>query len=158
MSEMLEEVATVARVQGDVAWVVAQRRSACGGCSAARQCGSGVLSALLVRRSMLLPVANALRAEVGDAVIIGLPGAMLLRAALSAYLLPLLVALAVALSANLAGFGDGATALAAGSGLSAGMGLAALLLRNARRASAYRPTLLRRAEPQIGVAAISCKP
>jgi sigma-E factor negative regulatory protein RseC len=150
MSELLEEQATVQRLEGDMAWVATQRRSACDHCQASSGCGSGVLSALLGRRRTLTLVDNVVRAQVGDTVVIGLPNDRLLRAALGVYLWPLLALIALAATAKLVGFGDGVTATAALTGLAAGMWITGCYMRSPARAARYRPTLLRRGAPGGG--------
>lgn len=87
---MIEENAIVHSAEAGLVEVEVQRRSTCGGCSAQGACGVSLLDRLLGRRVQRLIIANTLRARPGETVIIGVPEAALLRAALAAYLWPLL--------------------------------------------------------------------
>ncbi|WP_296896903.1 SoxR reducing system RseC family protein, partial [Thiohalocapsa sp.] len=87
---MIEEQATVVRVDQTIAWVEAMRRSTCGQCSAAAGCGTSLLDRFLGRRPLRLEVENSLDVGTGDRVIVGVPEGAMLRAAAAAYLGPLL--------------------------------------------------------------------
>lgn len=97
---MIEEQAVVARLDGEDAEVEVQRRSACGGCGASGSCGISALDRYFGRRISLLRVANDIGARPGDAVVIGLSETAMLRAALAAYLAPLLGLLLGAIGAQ----------------------------------------------------------
>lgn len=66
------------------------RRRACGGCGARDACGTSLLDRFLGRRPMRLHVINDRDAQIGEQVIIGVPEEALLKAAVAAYLAPLI--------------------------------------------------------------------
>lgn len=94
---MIEESATVVRVEGPVAWVRADRRSGCSAC-AGGGCGVGVLARVLGGRPTLLQVRNDVDARAGERVTLAVEERALVRAAGLLYGAPLaaLVAGAVA--------------------------------------------------------------
>lgn len=87
---MIEESAVVVSLDAGMAEVQALRRGACGGCSAKGACGTSLLDRFLGRRPLRLQLINRIDAQVGEQVIVGVPEEALLRAAVSAYLAPLL--------------------------------------------------------------------
>lgn len=87
---MIEEDARVIAIKGEIAEVEAQRRGSCGSCAAKGACGTSLLDRFLGRRPLQLRVQNDLGANLGDLVVIGVPESALLRAAVAAYLVPLL--------------------------------------------------------------------
>ena len=86
---MIEERATVVRLDDRYAVVETQQRAACGGCHSAGSCSTTVLSGLFKRRPNQLKVLNPIKAQPGERVIIGLQEPVLLKTSFSAYLLPL---------------------------------------------------------------------
>lgn len=159
---MLEETATVRQVAQGVAWVETEPRSACGHCSTRGACGSGALTELLGRRRPLVPVSDTLGVTVGERVVIGIADQMLLRAALRAYLLPLLLAVVPAGLATAAGAGDGIAALLAIAGLLGGLYWSGFITARGGARERYRPRLLRRWLPPgaagMNIELINCKP
>ena len=143
---MLEATVTVVRIDGSTAWVAGESRSACGGCASAGHCGTGVLAALIGRRR-LLAVHNRLYSRVGDRLVIGVSDRVLTRASLLAYLLPLLCMVAPAILCDARGLGNVPVAVASLAGLSAGLGLLALLGRDSRHS--FRPQVIGPAPQQI---------
>lgn len=87
---MIEELAVVVATDQHGAEVEPQRRAGCDGCGVRGACGTSLIDRFLGRRPVRLHVANAIDAKVGDRVIIGLEESILTRAALAAYLVPLL--------------------------------------------------------------------
>lgn len=152
---MIEESAVIVARDGEFADVQALRRGACGGCGAKAACGTSLLDRFLGRRPLRLRVVNVIDASVGEQVVVGVPEAALLRAAVSAYLVPVL---GLILGAML---GQEFASLSASSasdpfsviGGLVGFGLALLWLRgySARLGSnpRYRAVLLRRASGAI---------
>lgn len=136
---MIETPARITRLEGGCAWVVSAAPSSCGAC-AGKGCGSSLFARVLHADEPEYRVDNPIGAEVGEAVVVGLPDGALLGAALSAYLVPLLLLLAGA------GVGQqlGGELGAVGGGL-AGLMLAALHLKR-RGAPASYPVVLRRGE------------
>ncbi|MBK5970564.1 MULTISPECIES: SoxR reducing system RseC family protein [Thiorhodovibrio] len=87
---MIEEAAIVVAVHGSDAEVEPQRRATCDHCGVKGTCGTSLIDRFLGRRPLRLHVENAIGARVGERVMIGMADAVLLRAAVAAYLVPLL--------------------------------------------------------------------
>jgi sigma-E factor negative regulatory protein RseC len=85
---VIEAHALVREVEGDRVFVEVQRRTACGGCESKGSCGTSVVAAWFGRRVSRLWVRSALPLRAGEAVVIGLDEAVLVRASLLVYLLP----------------------------------------------------------------------
>jgi sigma-E factor negative regulatory protein RseC len=146
---MIEETATVMRVDGGLAWVAPlPRDSACGRCSARAGCGTSVLGKLSPGVG-LLEVDNPLDVRQGEQVVIGIPDRVLVRASLLAYLVPLVGLVGAALMAAGWGLGEGSRALAALAGLAAGLLLTRRLSLGMH--ARYRPSLLRRTSPFVNI-------
>lgn len=94
---MLEETATVMETEAGRARVVAERKSACGHCSANSTCGTSVLSKYIGKRSMGMWVTDPLGVKSGEQVIIRLQEGGLLLGSLAVYLLPLVLLIGFAL-------------------------------------------------------------
>ena len=88
---MIEESGRVVAVEQGAVWVETRRQSTCGSCSANAGCGQGLMDKLGVsaRRGHVRALSD-LHLAVGDEVVIGVREALLLRAAILVYLLPLL--------------------------------------------------------------------
>ncbi|TCJ19519.1 Fis family transcriptional regulator [Parasulfuritortus cantonensis] len=140
---MIENSARVVRVEGDIAWVRSESPSSCGACGG-KGCGSSTFARMLHPHEPEYAVSNPIDAEPGDNVVVGIEEGSLLRAALSAYVVPLLLLL---LGALLGGnWGEG-WAVAGGV---AGLAVAALWLK--RRHAATAPVILRRGSAGCSVA------
>lgn len=87
---MIEETATVVRVEGQFAWVETVRKSACDACAVSKGCGTSVLASVVGNKTTQLKVVNDIAAGVGDEVTIGLQETAMLRGAFLVYLFPLL--------------------------------------------------------------------
>jgi sigma-E factor negative regulatory protein RseC len=100
---MVEESARVLKVEGDVVWVQAIAKSACGSCQAQKGCGHSLL-AKAGQKQIDLPVArNGLDVNTNDQVIIGVPEQAILRSSLLMYGVPLLAMMGVSMCASLLG-------------------------------------------------------
>lgn len=132
---MIENSARVTRVEGDLAWVRAESPSSCGACGG-KGCGSSIFVRLLHPGEPEYAVMNPISAEPGEAVVVGIEEGALLRAAVAAYLVPLLLLLGGAL---LGGVWGEPQAIAGGV---AGLVAAAVWLR--RRRAPPSPVILRR--------------
>lgn len=145
---MIEETARVVAREGDEVWVEAERRSACGGCSAASGCGTGALAGVFGRRTLRLRAHDETGAAVGDRVRIGLDEAALVRGSLAVYLVPLLTLLGGALlGESLApqwgiGSAEGASIALGVAGLAAGMLWVRVFSRGAQRSDRFRAVVL----------------
>ncbi len=86
---MLEELAIVVKTDLQQTWVTSTKQSACGGCLQKAACTTHVLGNVLKRKPVL--VDNHLPLAIGDHVLVSIEESHLLGAALTLYLLPLLV-------------------------------------------------------------------
>ena len=137
---MIETPARITRLDGlEEAWVVSAAPSSCGACGG-KGCGSSLFARALHAREPEYRVENSIGACVGEAVVIGLPDGALLNAALSGYIVPLLLLLAGAALGQWIAGEAGAVA-----GCLLGLGLAALNLKRGR-GTEVRPVVLRRGE------------
>ncbi|EIC22641.1 SoxR reducing system RseC family protein [Thiorhodovibrio frisius] len=150
---MIEEQAIVIAVDDRFAEVEPQRRATCDHCGVKGACGTSLIDRFLGRRPVRLRVTNAIGARVGERVILGVADAVLLRAAVVAYLVPLLgLLLGAALALELADWRQwpGAQSWSLGGGV---LGFALSLRwvadysRRLRGDPRYRAVLLGRAEP-----------
>ncbi|MES9990902.1 MAG: SoxR reducing system RseC family protein [Candidatus Thiodiazotropha sp.] len=88
-STMLAETARVIDVKDGMLLAETESRSGCNHCSA-DNCTTSVVAKLFGVKRNRLVLENSLGAEPGDRVVIGIPDALLVRASILAYLLPLL--------------------------------------------------------------------
>jgi sigma-E factor negative regulatory protein RseC len=95
---MIEESAIVVQVSDDYAIVETEQRAACGSCKSAGSCSTSLLSGLFKRRHNQLRVLNPIHARPGERVVIGVHENALLKVSFSAYLLPLLCMLLMAIA------------------------------------------------------------
>lgn len=127
---MIEENGIVERLEGDLALVRTERRSTCGGCRASGSCGTSLLDRMLGRRAVLLRAENRAGANAGDQVVVGVDESTLLRAAVLAYLLPMLALIVGAvLGQTLADLTGLASQLPALAGAAGAFALALMRLR-----------------------------
>lgn len=87
---MIEESGLVVGCRGDWAEIETLRRTSCGACAARAGCGVSLLDRFLGRRATRIVARNRIAAEVGQRVMVGIPEATLVTAALAAYLVPVL--------------------------------------------------------------------
>jgi len=146
---MIEESGVILGLEGGLAVVQTERRSTCGGCRAGGSCATSWLDRLLGRRPVLLKARNGIGAGPGDLVVVGVEESDLLRAAVMAYLVPVLaLVLGAILGQALAGVIGSGSDLPV---LLCGAAAFALALLRLRRYSAalegaqrHRPVVLRR--------------
>ena len=132
---MVEGIAQVVAVEGNVAWLVPEVGSSCGGCASAAACGSkgiGTTASRLEARRFHLVNDAGLR--VGERVVVGIRENTLLKASLTAYAIPLTTLLLSGALAQWAIGSDVVTMAAMIAGLALGlvfarMGAGRLLLR-----------------------------
>ena len=104
---MVEESASVVKVEGEVVWVQAIQQTACGSCQAQKGCGHSLL-AKVGQKQIELPVArNGVEVVEQDQVIIGVPEQAILRSSLLMYGVPLFAMILVALIAATVGAPEG---------------------------------------------------
>ena len=143
---MIEERAVVAEAGAGYVWVEIQRRSACGSCQASDGCGTAALAKAWGVRSMRTRALSTLSLQPGDEVIVGLADGVLLRGALLAYLLPLVLLLAGAMlgQAAFAGAGEELVVLSGALGLGLGFLVVRVMSRRFREDVRFQPVVLRR--------------
>ena len=93
---MIETQAVVVKTEDSVAYVQAERKSSCSGCSES-SCGTSVLANFLGQKAPLYRARNDVGAKVGDRVVVGLEESALFKGTLLLYMLPLLLLLVGAL-------------------------------------------------------------
>ena len=121
---MVEGIAHVVAVDGDMAWLEPEQNSSCGGCASASACGSkgiGTKAARLEARRFQLVNDAGLR--VGERVVVGIRENALLRASLVAYVIPLSTLLTAGALAQWAAGSDIITMFAMFAGLALGFWL-----------------------------------
>ncbi|EXJ14711.1 SoxR reducing system RseC family protein [Imhoffiella purpurea] len=146
---MIEQEGTVIAVIGRYARVRTERRGACGRCSVSNACGTSLLERFFGRRPGELTLLNLPDADVGDRVLVGISEQGLLRAAVLAYLVPVLALIGGAmLGETWGGEYPGVASLVGGA---LGLTLALLWLRGYSVLSVRHPErqslVLKRLEP-----------
>jgi sigma-E factor negative regulatory protein RseC len=143
---VIEERAVVAEAGDGYAWVEIEGRSACGACHAGDGCGTAALAKVWSGRRVRIRAVAGLPLRPGDEVIVGLADGVLLRGALLAYLLPVLLLLGGALlgDAAFAGAGEEPVVLAGALGLGLGFLAARVLSRRFQDDPRFQPVVLRR--------------
>lgn len=116
----------------------------CERCESGKGCGAGLLGKRTGDKCVEATVAADLEVSLGDIVSIVLEPRNVLRAAIIVYGYPLFGAVLAAFAAYSAGLGDVAGALAALSGLVAGILIARIRLRNARCLRDFTPIVVDR--------------
>jgi sigma-E factor negative regulatory protein RseC len=152
----VEGIARVVDIQGATAWLEPEQTSSCGSCASASSCGAGksagasvgglgtVADRIAARRFALDNVGGL---QVGERVVVGVAERALIRAALTAYGLPLATALTAGGIAESAFGSDLATMAAMAAGLLLGLLLARLVARRLSVRGELAPHFLRRAKP-----------
>lgn len=151
-SASIEGIARVVRLDASHAWLEPEQTTSCGHCASAASCGAGAtgmgtVASRLEARRFMLTVPAGWRLAVGERVVVGVSPHALLKAALTAYGLPLAAALACGALANALDAGDLDTLITMLAGLAAGIGLARLAAGRLAAAGELAPRLLRRALP-----------
>lgn len=142
----MEQMTVVARVSGQHAYLEVGG-GGCGQCHEAGGCQSGILGRLFRSAPRQFRILNSIGAAPGDHVFVRIDEGATLRAAVIAYVLPVLSLLLGAIAGNTigdGGNGDVATALGALCGFALGV-LSALTLRNTGIGRIEEPALVGRA-------------
>ena len=87
---LVEGYAQVVAVADGIAWFEPEQTTSCGGCASANSCGAkgiGTVAARLEARRFALPNRDHLR--VGERVVVGVSQRALVRASVTAYVIPL---------------------------------------------------------------------
>ncbi len=140
---MLESVAKVVALEDGTPWLEPEPKASCSGCLSLAACGAkgGGLRALAARR---FPLTDAPALRIGDRVVVGLPEGSVLRAAATAYGLPMALMIGAGIVAETNGAGDGGGALAMAGGLALGLLLARLIAGRLSGRGDLTPRFLRR--------------
>lgn len=147
-SDVVEGIARVVEVNGAVAWLIPEQTSSCGHCASAGSCvskGIGTLESRLEMRRF--PMTNKAGLVVGERVVIGIAQDALVKASLTVYVLPLVIAMIAGISAQTLYGSDGITIIAMGTGLVLGFGAMWLAARRLNARGQMAPRFLRRARP-----------
>lgn len=104
---MIEQQATVIRVEGSRFEVEIERKSACGHCTSQASCGTSVLGKWLGTKPNRIWLEHLFAVKRGDRVIIGIDDSVLLQASFATYLIPLLTMLTGSVAAASLGAADG---------------------------------------------------
>ena len=145
---MNEGIAHVVSIEGDVAWLVPEQTGSCGGCAASGSCGAkgiGTLASRLEYRRFKID--NGANLFVGERVVIGIPDNALIKAAITAYAIPLFTLLLAGSLAQWQFGNDLATMAAMVSGLLVGLGLSRLGAGRLLNQGNLAPRFIRRARP-----------
>lgn len=149
----LEGTARVVAIVGPVAWLEPEPAAACGACAAAAGCGAAALFRAggtsakhrEARRFPLATGADHAALKVGDRIVVGVHEDGLLKAALTAYLVPLVGALVAGGMAQSAAGSDALTLAAMAAGLALGLVIARGLAARRAFGEAIAPRFLRHA-------------
>jgi sigma-E factor negative regulatory protein RseC len=88
--ELIEGIARVVEIAGAVAWLEPEQTTSCGGCAASGACGAKGLGTVANRiAARRFPLLDHPGLRVGERVVVGVRGDALIKAALTAYAIPL---------------------------------------------------------------------
>lgn len=138
---MLEQTAQVVDVKDGMLLAETESRSGCNHC-ATSGCTTSVVAKLFGVRRNRLVMENSIGAKPGDQVVIGIPDALLARASVLAYLMPLLSMLALTALGDQLGLQAVWLSLLALCGLAIGFFIVYWMTRG-WSAQRYKPQLLR---------------
>jgi sigma-E factor negative regulatory protein RseC len=152
---VIEQNAIVISNEAGIAEVEVVRQSSCHGCSAQSACGVSLLDRVLGRRPQRLVLTDALDVRPGEEVVVGVPEGALLKAAVVAYMIPLLGLLGGALAGEqlVAGASPSQSLplLAGIGGLALGLAVTRLYSRRLASDPRWRAVLLRRVSRNLAV-------
>ena len=145
---MMEQEALIARVEGGDAVVeLINDANGCGRCHEAGGCQSGLMGQLFRNIPRQYRLKNRFDAVVGERVIVQVADAVPLRAALLAYIVPVIFLMAGAWVASILTEGnDAATAIGAVLGLVAAIFIVRLANSANKSLSDWHPLIIRRCE------------
>lgn len=156
-SHTVEGIARVVRVDGDTAWFEPEQTTSCGHCASSATCGAGSSETVgggtgigsIARRIEFRRFAldNANDLHVGDRVVVGVDDRSLLKASLTAYAIPLLMAFVAGGIAHSKAGDDLLTMISMFAGLFAGLVMSAVVARHLNAHGELSPHFLRRAAP-----------
>lgn len=145
---LVEGIAHVVAVEGTVAWLVPEQTTSCGSCASASACGSKGIgttaSRLDARRFQLF---NDIGLSVGERVVVGIRENALLKASITAYVIPLATLLLAGSLAQWKFGSDFITMAAMVVGLAIGLGISRVEAGRLHAQGDLGPLFLRRAGP-----------
>ena len=97
---MIEEFAVITKRVDDHVMLEIERRTACGLCGQKRGCGNATWGKLLGHKSHEFAAENAINADVGDSVVVGIDERVILSSVFYLYIVPLLTMLIGAILAE----------------------------------------------------------
>lgn len=145
---MNEGIAHVVSVDGNTAWLEPEQTGSCGGCAASGSCGAKGIGTMASRLEFRrFQINNEHNLAVGERVVVGIPDNALIKAAITAYAIPLATLLTAGALAQWKFGSDLVTMAAMVAGLILGLvfsrvGAGRLLMRGD-----LAPRFLRRARP-----------
>jgi len=145
---MNEGLAHVVAVEGNVVWLEPEQTGSCGGCAASGSCGAkgiGTMASRLEYRRFKID--NEANLFVGERVVIGIPDNALIKAAITAYAIPLATLLLAGALAQWRFGNDLATMAAMVTGLLVGLGFSRVGAGRLLTQGDLAPRFLRRARP-----------
>ena len=145
-SAMIEGYAHVVALDGNMAWLEPEQTSSCGGCAASGTCGSkgmGTTASRLEARRFQIENEPGLR--IGDRVVVGIRENALLKASITAYVIPLAALLGSGALAQWAFGSDGITMVSMVGGLAFGLWLSRLDAARLFMRGDISPRFIRRA-------------
>ena len=87
---MIEQQGRIVTLEGTRAIVAIGASSGCPACDAGKGCGAGVFGRMMLRKPLILELANPLKLKAGQAVAVGIPESFFLGLLARLYLLPLI--------------------------------------------------------------------
>lgn len=140
---MIEESGRVVAVDGDEVWVETRQQSGCGSCAAKSTCGNGMIAKFAAGKPNHIRLVTEREVKVGDQVVLGIPENTLVKSAMLAYGLPLLLFIFVAGLADGWGNLSEPAVIAFGlAGLLAGFMLVRIISSGRRGNNAFQPVIL----------------
>lgn len=117
---MIQQKATIVELEGNIAWVEAERQSTCGQCAVRKGCGTGLLAKHVGKKFTRIAVPRTENMEPGQQVNVSIPEEALVQGAALMYLLPILFMFVAAVATRSLGWGELAEIVAGIAGLAAG--------------------------------------
>ena len=145
---MIEGIALVVALEGNMAWLVPEQGSSCGSCASASACGSKGIGTTASRLEMRrFRIDNGANLAVGERVVFGIRENVLLKASITAYAVPLAAMLFAGSLAQWKFGSDLATMAATVAGLVIGLGISRVEAVRLHTRGELAPLFLRRARP-----------
>ena len=145
---MVEGIAHVVKIDGKTAWLVPEQGTSCSSCASAAACGSrgiGTTASRLDNRRFRID--NDAHLAVGERVVFGIRDNVLLKASITAYVIPLATLLLAASLAQWQFGSDLITMIATVVGLVIGLGISRVAAEHLHTKGDLAPLFLRRARP-----------